>query len=363
MNNNVFIYAYTELNLGDDLFTKVLCDRYPKSRFTVVAKKQCNKPFKAIENLQTISAIPLIDGLFSRLNTSLRINLLLSRYLSRKKDVIVRIGGSIFMESTKWRQDIGRFEKSIIPDKPYFVLGSNFGPYTSDDFYHQYKNIFSGITDLSFRDQNSYNLFANLSNVRIAPDVIFSMDISQYQFDEPLNAIVISVIDLTQRADLKRYTRDYENKINQMIDNLVEHGYTVKLISFCESEGDLSAINRISQKIPASYQSSVLVYNYDGNIDEAIMFFRNSKGVVATRFHSMILSWLFKIPVYPLIYSNKTHNVIQDSGFQESYTWIKDINDLDVQSVINQLSSGYTMDASIQIEEAHKHFAVLDNVL
>lgn len=33
----MMVSAYTEFNLGDDLFIKVLCERYPDTRFMIIA--------------------------------------------------------------------------------------------------------------------------------------------------------------------------------------------------------------------------------------------------------------------------------------------------------------------------------------
>ena len=40
----IFIRAYTRLNLGDDLFLKVICDRYPDKSFNVI----CGKEYKSL---------------------------------------------------------------------------------------------------------------------------------------------------------------------------------------------------------------------------------------------------------------------------------------------------------------------------
>ena len=55
-----------------------------------------------------------------------------------------------------------------------FIIGANFGPYTSEEFlFHAIQQI-SKTRDCCLRDRYSYNLLSKqLSNVRYAPDILF----------------------------------------------------------------------------------------------------------------------------------------------------------------------------------------------
>ena len=43
-------------------------------------------------------------------------------------------------------------------NKNYFILGCNFGPYNTKDFFDIHKNIVVNAKDVCFRDIKSYNL-------------------------------------------------------------------------------------------------------------------------------------------------------------------------------------------------------------
>lgn len=70
----VLIYAYTKVNLGDDLFVHTLCNRYPNIKFNIIVlKNECNS-LKNIKNLRCIKLdniiIRIINVFFRKINFS-----------------------------------------------------------------------------------------------------------------------------------------------------------------------------------------------------------------------------------------------------------------------------------------------------
>ncbi len=47
----VMIYAYCNFNLGDDLFIKILCERYPEVHFLLYAPIEYKYYFKWLPNI------------------------------------------------------------------------------------------------------------------------------------------------------------------------------------------------------------------------------------------------------------------------------------------------------------------------
>src|SRR5690625_2356463 len=47
----VMVYAYTQFNLGDDLFIKILCERYPETQFVLYAPKKYKRCFQGMRNI------------------------------------------------------------------------------------------------------------------------------------------------------------------------------------------------------------------------------------------------------------------------------------------------------------------------
>ena len=155
----IYIKAYLVLNLGDDLFLQLLAQRYKNTQFLAICPKtypkQLNKNVNCInENSKITKIINKFIQMISLKKSSLK------SYLLQKSDAIIEIGGSMFMEN-RWTRE------QEYPDKAYYILGSNFGPYETEAFYQKYNTIFSKAKDVCFREEHSYQLFKNLPNVKI----------------------------------------------------------------------------------------------------------------------------------------------------------------------------------------------------
>lgn len=360
MMKNIFVEAYIKENLGDDLFIKVLCERYPDSQFTLASRKAHAKPFQAIQNLDVKYVPRYVDAVMSKLKIDYRVDSHIKNKLAKTSDATVIIGGSIFIEPNNWKNHVKKNENLLNNSKDFFILGSNFGPYQTEEFKESYKKIFSKSNDVCVRDQNSYQLFCELPTVRTAPDVVFSIDtknISRFSNDK---YVVISVIDLSGRSELKAYQEAYEESIRQLSEKMIIEGYKVVLMSFCKYEGDEKAIERI---IHQTDNEKLTHYYYRGDLDESLEVINGAAGIVATRFHSMILGWIFKKPVFPLAYSHKMTNVLNDINYTGYYLEIENIHEFDINKALNQAINSKPTDVTEEIKKSHKNFLKLDQFM
>lgn len=356
----VMIYAYTYFNLGDDLFIKILCERYPNTQFVLYAPKGYQNTFKSLKNIQYFPSDTIINRGTNFIFNLFKIPFLTRRRLAKRCDLVVQIGGSLFIQSDQWQNELKNTKHLKSQGKPFFLLGANFGPYSEVNFFREHKQIFKQYTDICFRDYYSYQLFSDLNNVRIADDIAFTLKKKEVQNKK--NRITISVIKPSNRADLSNYDESYYFKISEIVIMFIDQGYSVMLMSFCEYEKDHQAIKSITQLIPERYHSKIDSYYYKTNLDEALKVIAQSRFIVATRFHSMILAWVYGIPVFPIIYSEKMTHVINDIGFIGPSITIKDIHTLEANHVYKSLSMGH-FDISKQIKQAQKHFLHLDALL
>lgn len=235
--------------------------------------------------------------------------------IANRCDAIVHIGGSIFMQRGNWNglKDERRTEVK----KPYYVLGSNFGPYQDEKFYTDHYELFKKYTDICFRDTHSYELFKELNNVRLADDIVFQLKSKdRIKMEEK---VMISVIKPSFRKNLEHYDDIYYKKIKDLTVSFINRGYSVVLMSFCEAEGDKEAIEKILSIIPENISSNIQKYYYKHDIEQALDVIASSAFVVATRFHAMILGWVYNKPVYPIAYSRKMNNVMENLNFKGSY--------------------------------------------
>ena len=309
----VFILAYSKVNLGDDLFVDILVNRYKNVQFftrsiqenTYIYNKNANLHFKdyTLEDLAKIS--------------------------EKEFDAIVYIGGSIFMEHAGGVERIKKLNAIATNCKqnnvPFFFISSNFGPYKTPEYKREVQKLMRNITDICFRDRKSYETFNKYPTVRYAPDVVFS-------YSRPVrvkkDTVGISVLNFKYRKELKFYQRKYYEVLKISIINYIKLGKTVTLFSFCEYEGDEDSIDLIISELPERYMDKIQVERYRGKLDDFIKKYSCMEYFLCSRFHSMVLSAVFKQKVSILSYSNKIVNVIYDLHLSKEHYNVSEINDI-----------------------------------
>lgn len=357
----VVLYAYTKQNLGDDLFIKILCDRYPNTKFFIYAPKIYKNIFKDVKNLKIYSSEFIIYRIINWIFRKLKINNIIESYLRLISDAGVRIGGSLFIQGDNWEKYTEDYiEPMKSKRKPFFLIGINFGPFEDERYFLKHKKIFSNYTDICFREDYSYNLFHDLPNVRLADDIIFS--IGEKRENENSDYVFISVIKPSYRKELAMLDDIYYEKIKELILGFIENGLKVYLVSFCEAEGDEEAVRKIYDALPVDCRNKVFKEYYKTNIERQVELISNSKLVIASRFHAMILGFCFNKNVLPLIYSSKMSNVLQDIKFKGLSYDIKNIDQLEYSNVKEFLNE-HSVDVSQQIRNSNEHFKYLDMFL
>lgn len=350
----ILLNAYINLNFGDDLFLKILFDTYPDVTWVLTkGGKKYKEIFKDYNNVK------IKDSIVFKLKNKLGItekNSIFNRY-----DAGLYIGGSIFMQIPEWKEQYKRREEVINSfakqNKPYFILGSNFGPYKDIIFKQKYELLLNKCEDICFREKNSYDLFKESCNIRLAPDIVFQLEPKNVK--KIKDTIGISMIELNERMDLKEYREIYLDKIKNIIEKGIDKNKKFTLFSFCEEQGDLKIINELVDIIDNKYKSNIKVVNYAGNIDEFLTEFEKMENIIGTRFHACILSQVFGQGLYPIIYSDKTYNVLKDIGLDNEYSYIKDLINLDEDNLFNIISENKISDLSI-FKESKKQFEELD---
>ena len=311
---NILLIAYIKENLGDDLFVKMLVEKYPMYNFFM--RLQSSKYIGKLADLPNLE-ISIVDDLNDKLYSS---NV-------QDFDAYIYIGGSIFMEtgtvykhSEEFYQFIQKCKKN---NRPFYYISCNYGPYMTQEYFNYSQKIFADCKDVCFRDIASYNMFKELPSIRYAPD--FAFNYIPNQIEKKPNSIGISVIDLLPRKDLKNKHEQYINSLITNIKNYIATDKTVYLYSFCKFEGDENTMNSILEKF--SNHPNIVPIRYDGDIDKFLNTYSKMEYFICTRFHSAILSCIFKQKIQILSYSKKINNVINDLKFQLPITDISNISD------------------------------------
>lgn len=351
----IYISAYCNANFGDDLFIYLLSKRY-NCNFYICCNPSKNKAFVKLKNVKYPSYISwfilkVIKKIF-KIKYSIR-----NTHKIKTSDAIVKIGGSIFIEKDNWKYNW------IDSEKPLFIIGANYGPAKTQEYYSLVESKISDSESCCFRDRYSYKLFNHLPNVYYAPDVLFGINIYDIiQHSSNQKGISISVINVSDREDLYSYSDGYYTTIAKVIDFFIGLNIPITLLGFCKSEGDDIAIAKIIKMI--KNQDIVNTVTYDGNIKTFLEVIESCETIIATRFHAMILGWVMKKNVIPIIYSNKQTNVIDDVQFSGDCYKISDIKSKEIDIIRSCLErKGFLNNLDLIRKESSKQFYSLDNFM
>jgi colanic acid/amylovoran biosynthesis protein len=367
----ILVNAFTAFNLGDDLFLKILFERYPSIQFKLIASKEYNSFCTDFPNVKRVDLYKLSFLKKALLKmTSISKKQYNNRFListvknmSGSADGYINIGGSVFIQNKEERSELEWLNSRIAKEfysKAKFIIGANFGPYKTAEFLAVHKVFFQSFDDVCFREITSYNLFKDLGNVRVAPDVVFQLQLNRYTKIE--KTVGFSVIDLSERSDLKEYTKEYYSMIKNLIKLYIKRDYKVYLFSFCKIQGDEKIIHEILGDLNKIEKSNVKKVFYNGDINNFLSIYGKIDKMYCTRFHSMILSMIFGQKFYPIAYSAKMTDCLEYIGFGGEYSLITNIKQGTESDLLNLIEDN-VFNPEIQVRQAQLQFSSLDKYL
>lgn len=353
-----FLYAYDRQNLGDDLFVHTIAKRYPHVKFYMWSDPKNRETFRCLPNVKILERDGGMVRFLSRIRPSLSV-----RYRNWWEDrcqAVVYIGGSIFMEYDNWAQILNWWEYTA-ENRPFYVMGANFGPYRTEAYREKIGQIYGKMKDVCFRDEYSYGLFRDVNTIRRAPDILFSYPMPRVAVKE--KQIFVSVINCAARDEshgLTEHDACYVENMARLLTKYRREGYRLVLSSFCAHEGDEEGIQKILKAMDVVNDPDIQVLNYNGTNAEALTTaIAQSEFVVASRFHGVILALAAGRPVLPVIYSDKTLHVLEDLGFDGPVIDIRTCRDY----VNIGQPTAFNMNREWLSREAQKHFEKLDGIL
>lgn len=380
MSKNVKLKAYSEGNLGDDLFLEIICARYPKAAFTLCGFKKFRNIYNKIPNLRyrcydsfSVRLISKIKRIFNSLfgtksNSMLVTEVAFEEKYSKAADVNVYITGSGFMNAESEFDTLPQKyldEKNYYDRKPY-LIGCNFGPFAHKEYLDMYTRLFALASDVCFRDSYSLSLFPDLDNVRYAPDVVFSYD-TDHLTDISIDIddyMLISAANLAKDKDsAAAYSDEYISMLRRIVAERNKHQKKTVFIAFSEAQGDLDVINQALDGIMDKNLN--YVYSYPAVSSEfCLNLFKNASSVFATRYHAMVLGLLFEKKVCALCYNEKILHVLQDIDKNAPIISLDEIAEVTAEQIENEKM--YQIDHN-KLNEivllSKKQFAELDKVL
>lgn len=376
------IRAFVMGNLGDDLFIYTLCRRYPEQSFILCGKHKYKEVFADLKNLTYISTDTILKKwifrikklpawLYNFVNKKLgreRLKPLsgcfewFSKYSKRN----ILISGSIFMQLQEGRMLQNPYylgEMEYYRRQPY-IIGCNFGPYINEEYREFYEKCFYQASQVTFRDEYSYELFPKACT-SWAPDILFTFDKTYAKKPEIEGYVAISVMNLNKDGEQEEEKAEsYEKAIAELISYLQGMEKGVVLLGFCKDQGDDEAIARIVKQLPC--KSGVTSYCYpQAAADEMVGFLAYAENVVASRFHAMVLGWVFEKITVPVVYSEKMMNTIRSVNPDSAVITTEDIRNRSKKLVKVYRECQVRKqkpDMKVLRVKAQKHFEKLDVV-
>lgn len=321
MSMKALVRAYLNENLGDDLFVYILCNRYPNTKFTIIGESKYKKIASNISNLKFIcedskkaKIINKAYKLFQKINHQKICNhrsVVMYNIFSKFFNVNVFVTGSFFIQNPEW----DGMEDSMWYDSKPHILGCNFGPYYDERYLIEHKLQFAKVNEIFFREHYSCELFNDLNNVHYAPDLVFNLDKSKFDITDK-GYYVISVVNFNKDNDNSLIVkhRKYIEYLVRWIEKIREDDKEAILMSFCTNQGDDGVINEILEELSDTVGIRTFYYSIEG-IEKAVSLISNCRGIIASRYHAMILGFLFNKKVLPICYSKKMNNVLKDIGY------------------------------------------------
>lgn len=361
----VFLHAYMAGNLGDDLMVRILCERYPNAEFLLYADSSYKERYSDLKNVKVYSpedkTSRIVNWLTERIKKT---NNGMWKLLIKRSQCTVHIGGSVFVQHAddfKSAYDVDYDLRAR--SKKLYVVGANFGPFTHQEYFDAYKELFKKYDRICFRDKYSKSLFEEYENIKCAPDVVFNYIMpTGIKTKKQVLFSVISMEDRNGKYSIRQYAEEYYAMLAQMAEYYLKNGYGVKFVSFCKIQKDEEAIEEILSRVDEQFRDSVSKLYYDKDEKRIIQAFAESEMIVGTRFHSIILGWLAGKKVLPIIYDDKIIHVLEDNGY-DFYIKMNEIIDRDIEECSEKLIKQEVFHPEKLVQKASEQFAGLDELL
>ena len=354
--NSVFVHGIYTKNVGDDLFLKILLERYPSTKMVMLAPEEYEHLLGKYSNCVVVSQS---DKTICRLVKICQFfhlpkNFLVYAYLFIKYRInfFLIIGGSLFIEGnshiTSLLNGLKRM-RFLFPRLKIAILGSNFGPSKTEKWSSIVLEAISVCDDVCFRDKASYDLFSSLPIVRWGNDIV--MHVEPVGRGGANKSICVNMRSVDTWPTLKPYKKEYLRNTLKIVNHFVKKGYSVHLLSFCERYGDEVITDELYNLIED--KSKVHKHYYRGNLNEIIEVIGSSELMIGTRFHAIIIGLVYGLKVLPISYSVKTENTLKSLGRWNKLYDFQEYCYTDINALMNCFIENFAVDKNFNTQFAY----------
>ena len=379
------IKACTNGNLGDDLFVRIILERYKSSpiQFFLLVYKIEDYQYLLNEYPKLVlikyPTPKMLLRILAKLQESLAHSSRLKQYgyekayhplFDEKFDIFINIGGSQFTEYEGESFLLSLYlEELMIRDikaKTMLLINVNFGPFVTEKYKEKCEAVFKKYSRIIFRDQYSAQLFSKISQVTYIPDIVLGFDFKK-RIGEDITQeemIGINVINLWENKrtyqERKKYIENYEKTIHAVIDYITKLKMKVCIIGFSSEKSEEIYINHIIACAKRRNPFVVIkkcIYN-GKNINEVFRCIAECRGLLSTRFHALIIGMALGKCQYPICYDSKLTNFIKSINYTDPYSLLNDISS--PEDIADYLIHGNPSDYKHVIDASKEHFTFMD---
>lgn len=359
----IILFGFFGHNLGDDMFFDMLFRRYPNTLFCVAHTPDYAMLTHKYTNVRFFDISAPYYQKLNSIGSKLGIDNWSQKLLYGTADAAVHIGGSIYQQIADWQVDIAQRKQRNSQFENFFAISNNFGPYSTEDYKNFWANEFRSYSDVCFRDIYSYSLFNGIRNVRYAPDLLFS-----FKDEAPVAAekrVAVSVINprFRVRSFTEEQSRQYEEKVLELISYYVEKGYRVSLLGFCSLEEDKQEADKLYYELDYRIRENVDCVNFTDDYRVITDEIKKSETVIATRFHAMILGYVLGKKVLPICYGDKVTNVINDLSLTANPVKFEELGKFTAEQLDEKANSLEAQRIAELRGEADSQFHALDKFI
>lgn len=259
-------------------------------------------------------------------------------------DLVVSAGGTYLVESYFLLPQVLDFRVAMLFRKPLVFFTQSLGPFRLARNRWSLRPVFRYASAILVRDQQSKDHLLQLSTrlapkISVVPDAVFHWVDELRMEGKPLStwktsglSICISVRDWqhfrskTNMAGMDEYVRQMALLVNHCVRSL---GSTVTFLSTCQGSpvymDDSVVAKRIVDLVDAGVRASVTVdpdFHRPHALKERV---RDFDCVIATRLHMCIIAAGEGVPILPIAYEFKTHELAKSLGIGD---WVVDIEEI-----------------------------------
>jgi len=263
-------------------------------------------------------------------------------------DLIVSTGGTYLVDNYSLAPRIFDYELSLKLGRALVFFTQSLGPFQKQSASSRQKLriIFESARLILLRDEHSLKNLQALglrpANARVSSDAVFALadpmvleraTQARPSFN-PRMKIAISVRDWRRFATVSRQEgmRKYKEAMQALTSHLVQqHAADIVFISTCqgipEYQFDDSVVAKdIFQNLPDEIKSHARVDAEFRTTSNLMNHLQQFDLAIGTRMHFCILSLLAGVPVFPIAYEFKTHELFSRLGLGD---WVQDIETID----------------------------------